>query len=92
MSQNGKGDKRRPKSVDYKTWSKNYESIFRKKKNNGKTNKKQIQQNAIWGLFWFGRLAKYRRYFGKTNIRCWCIFDWKFVVLDLFIVGYYFAT
>jgi len=40
MSQNGKGDKPRPKSVDYKTWSKNYESIFRKKKNNGKTNKK----------------------------------------------------
>jgi len=37
---NGKGDKPRPKSVDYKTWSKNYESIFRKKKNNGKTNKK----------------------------------------------------
>ena len=32
MSQNGKGDKRRPKSVDYKTWEKNYESIFRKKK------------------------------------------------------------
>jgi len=39
MSQNGKGDKRRPKSVDYNTWSKNYERIFRKK-SNGKTNKK----------------------------------------------------
>ena len=36
---NGKGDKRRPKSVDYKTWSKNYERIFRKKKND-KTSKK----------------------------------------------------
>jgi len=32
MSQNGKGDKRRPKSVNYKTWEKNYERIFRKKK------------------------------------------------------------
>jgi hypothetical protein len=31
MSQNGKGDKRRPKSVDYNTWSKNYENIFGKK-------------------------------------------------------------
>ena len=39
MSQNGKGDKRRPKSVDYNTWSKNYERIFRKKKNE-KTSKK----------------------------------------------------
>lgn len=28
MSQNGKGSKRRPKSVDYKTWEKNYERIF----------------------------------------------------------------
>jgi hypothetical protein len=33
MSQNGKGDKRRPKSIDYKTWEKNYEKIFRKKSN-----------------------------------------------------------
>jgi len=32
MNQNGKGDKRRPKSVNYKTWEKNYERIFRKKK------------------------------------------------------------
>lgn len=39
MSQNGKGDKIRPKSVDYKTWSKNYDLIFRKKKN-GKISKK----------------------------------------------------
>lgn len=39
MSQNGKGDKPRPKSVDYNTWNKNYERIFRKKKND-KTNKK----------------------------------------------------
>lgn len=31
MSQNGKGDKRRPKSIDYKTWEKNYENIFGKK-------------------------------------------------------------
>jgi hypothetical protein len=28
MSQNGKGSKPRPKSVDYQTWSKNYERIF----------------------------------------------------------------
>lgn len=32
MSQNGKGSKSRPKSVDYKTWSKNYENIFKKSK------------------------------------------------------------
>jgi len=29
---NGKGDKPRPKSVDYKTWCVNYEKIFKKKK------------------------------------------------------------
>ena len=28
MSQNGKGSKRRPKTVDQKTWEKNYERIF----------------------------------------------------------------
>ena len=39
MSQNGKGDKRRPKSVDYKVWEKNYERIFRKNKHD-KTNEK----------------------------------------------------
>lgn len=33
MSQNGKGDKRRPKSINYKTWEKNYEKIFGKKQN-----------------------------------------------------------
>ena len=40
MNQNGKGDKRRPKSVNYKTWEKNYERIFRKKKDD-KIKKKQ---------------------------------------------------
>jgi hypothetical protein len=40
MSQNGKGDKRRPKSVDYKTWEKNYEQIFKKKQDHEKNNKK----------------------------------------------------
>jgi hypothetical protein len=29
MSQNGKGDKQRPKSVDYKTWEKNWYRIFK---------------------------------------------------------------
>ena len=28
MSQNGKGSRQRPKGVDYKTWSKNYDRIF----------------------------------------------------------------
>ena len=32
MSENGKGSKRRPKSVDQQTWDKNYERIFRKNK------------------------------------------------------------
>jgi hypothetical protein len=32
MSQNGKGSKRRPKSIDQKTWDKNYERIFGKKR------------------------------------------------------------
>lgn len=31
MSQNGKGSKRRPKSIDQKTWDDNYDRIFRKK-------------------------------------------------------------
>jgi hypothetical protein len=28
MSQNGKGDKNRPKTVDSNTWNKNWENIF----------------------------------------------------------------
>jgi len=31
MSQNGKGSKPRPKSVDQKTWDRNYDRIFKKK-------------------------------------------------------------
>lgn len=30
MSQNGKGSKPRPKSVDQKIWEKNYNRIFKK--------------------------------------------------------------
>ncbi len=33
MGQNGKGSKKRPRSVSQKTWDKNYERIFRKTKN-----------------------------------------------------------
>lgn len=36
---NGKGDKPRPKGVDYITWCNNYNRIFKKVKNE-KTNKK----------------------------------------------------
>jgi hypothetical protein len=32
MSQNGKGSKPRPKSVDSITWSKNWDKIFKPKK------------------------------------------------------------
>jgi hypothetical protein len=32
MSQNGKGDKRRPKSVSYEQWGKNWDKIFRPSK------------------------------------------------------------
>lgn len=32
MSQNGKGDKQRPKTVDNKTWAANYDRIFKKGK------------------------------------------------------------
>jgi hypothetical protein len=41
MSQNGKGDSPRRKQVDYKTWDKNYNRIFRKLKNNEKFKKEQ---------------------------------------------------
>jgi hypothetical protein len=41
MSQNGKGDKRRPKTVDYKTWEKNYEQIFGKKQEQSKPNQEK---------------------------------------------------
>ena len=34
MSQNGKGSSPRPKSVDQKTWEKNYERIFKHGKHN----------------------------------------------------------
>jgi len=33
---NGKGSKRRPKSVTQETWAKNYDKIFKKKNNNKK--------------------------------------------------------
>jgi hypothetical protein len=33
MSENGKGSKKRPRSVDQETWDKNYERIFKKSKN-----------------------------------------------------------
>lgn len=36
MSQNGKGSKRRPKSISYKTWSENFDRIFK----HGKKTKK----------------------------------------------------
>ena len=35
MSQNGKGDKPRPKSVDYKTWHKNWDQIFKPENKKG---------------------------------------------------------
>lgn len=41
MSQNGKGDKRRPKSVDYATWQKNWEKIFNKQEKK----KKDVKHN-----------------------------------------------
>jgi hypothetical protein len=37
---NGKGSKRRPRSIDQETWDKNYERIFRKNKKNNKIRKK----------------------------------------------------
>jgi len=42
MSDNGKGSKKRPISVDQETWDKNYERIFRKSKKTkrGKIRKK----------------------------------------------------
>lgn len=41
MSQNGKGSKPRPKSIDQKTWEKNYERIFGiRKKRKTKRSKK----------------------------------------------------
>jgi hypothetical protein len=36
MSQNGKGDRTRPKTVDYNTWEKNWDKIFRKGKKNSR--------------------------------------------------------
>ena len=40
MSENGKGSKKRPRSVDQETWDKNYERIFRKKTKRDKIRKK----------------------------------------------------
>ena len=39
MSQNGKGDKPRPKTVSYEQWSKNWSSIFKPKTNKKKKSK-----------------------------------------------------
>lgn len=41
MSQNGKGSRQRPRNIDQKTWDKNYNKIFnRKKSKHKKTNSK----------------------------------------------------
>lgn len=42
MSQNGKGSRPRPKSVDQKTWDQNYDRIFKKQKSikNNRVSKK----------------------------------------------------
>ena len=42
MSQNGKGSKPRPKSVDQQTWDRNYDRIFKKKPKNVKSD--QVSQ------------------------------------------------
>jgi uncharacterized membrane protein len=36
---NGKGDKPRPKTVNYKTWEKNWNKIFRKNNDKSKSKK-----------------------------------------------------
>lgn len=45
MSQNGKGSKPRPLSVSYKTYTENYDNIFRKKKPEETKPKKNEKQN-----------------------------------------------
>jgi hypothetical protein len=45
MSQNGKGSKPRPLSVSYKTYTENYDNIFRKKKPEETKSKKNEKQN-----------------------------------------------
>lgn len=42
MSQNGKGSKTRPKTVDYKTWARNFDRIFKKK---GRKNDRRDQSS-----------------------------------------------
>lgn len=39
MSQNGKGSRQRPKTVDQKTWAKNYNRIFKHDKSHKPKNK-----------------------------------------------------
>lgn len=41
MTTNGKGSKRRPRTIDYATWSKNYDKIFKKPKIENKKNNEQ---------------------------------------------------
>lgn len=41
MSQNGKGSKPRPKSVDQNTWSKNWDNIFGSKSKEKKNDKRR---------------------------------------------------
>jgi hypothetical protein len=39
MSQNGKGSRQRPKTIDQKTWDKNWKRIFKSGKRNKSKNK-----------------------------------------------------
>jgi hypothetical protein len=45
MSQNGKGSSPRPKSVDQKTWDKNYNRIFQKDSSTKESNIKDKSNN-----------------------------------------------
>ena len=48
MSQNGKGSRQRPKSVDYNTWSKNWDNIFKSQQNKdqGKKSNERRRKNT----------------------------------------------
>ena len=47
MGKNGKGSRQRPKSVDQKTWDKNYEKIFGNKSEKSDRTKKKNSCSGV---------------------------------------------
>ena len=90
MSQNGKGDKPRPKGVDYNTWSNNYDRIFKKGKYE-QIKQKPKRQDDFWCLWRISRIYRYKCCTNSFRICFWCNIYWQHFILVIFSIRNTFA-